>query len=578
MVFKSNDPPGAVTQTQMVSLMEAAGDAVFRLNKAGEIMYASKRAVELVGRSDTLAGLQLSDLLLLSDRLAIAVALSQACESQQPVRLNVRVTARATVLWFELQLMAYVTEKSDTELLAVGRDVSSQHATEERLRHMATHDALTGLPNRSLLSDRIRMAIAQARRNGVGFAVLALDLDGFKKVNDALGHPVGDALLRVAGDRLRVALRDADTLARVGGDEFVVVLPGVTQEAEVQLIAKRMISSLQLPFEINGHTLYVGSSIGAAVYPDHGDSEVKLLAHADTAMYRAKETGKARCVIYNPQKFNAPEHDVSMEAAMFEAVRNGEFLLYYQPIVNARSRQIMGFEALMRWVRPDSGLVSPVQFIPMAESNGLINLLGSWALKAACVQLKRFEEVARRELYVSVNVSPRQFRNDQFITMVEEAIQLAGIRANQLLLEITEGILMSDPEHAENVLSQINARKVRVAIDDFGTGYSSLSYLKRFPIDALKIDRAFIKDLPESVKDAAICNVVMSLARHLKLATVAEGVENERQLQFLSEQGCTFIQGFHTGRPLPPEEAIKLLQAGGGDMALPATLPSYASS
>jgi diguanylate cyclase (GGDEF)-like protein/PAS domain S-box-containing protein len=578
MVYKSNDPPGAVPQTQMVSLMEAAGDAVFRISKAGEILYASKRALELVGRSDTLAGLQLSDLLLLSDRLAIAVALSQACESQQPVRLNVRVTARATVLWFELQLMAYVTETGDAELLAVGRDVSSQHATEERLRHMATHDALTGLPNRSLLSDRVRMAIAQARRNGVGFAVLALDLDGFKKVNDALGHPVGDALLRVAGDRLRVALRDADTLARVGGDEFVVVLPGVTQQAEVQLIAKRMISSLQLPFEINGHTLYVGSSIGAAVYPDHGDSEVKLLAHADTAMYRAKETGKARCVIFNPQKFNAPEHDVSMEAAMFEAVRNGEFLLYYQPIVNARSRQIMGFEALMRWVRPDSGLVSPVQFIPMAESNGLINLLGSWALKAACVQLKRFQEVARRELYVSVNVSPRQFRNDQFITMVEEAIQLGGIQANQLLLEITEGILMSDPEHAENILTQINSRKVRVAIDDFGTGYSSLSYLKRFPIDALKIDRAFIKDLPESVKDAAICNVVMSLARHLKLATVAEGVENERQLQFLSDQGCTFIQGFHTGRPLPPDEAIKLLQVGGGDMTLPATLPSYAST
>jgi diguanylate cyclase (GGDEF)-like protein/PAS domain S-box-containing protein len=577
MVPKSNDSPGAVTQTQLISLMEAAGDAVFQVNKSGEILYASKRALELVGRGDSLIGLQLSDLLLLSDRLAIAVALNQACGSQQPVRLNVRVTARATVLWFELQLTAYVTETGDIELLAVGRDVSSQHATEERLRHMATHDALTGLPNRSLLSDRIRMAIAQARRNGAGFAVLALDLDGFKKVNDALGHPVGDALLRVAGDRLRVALRDADTLARVGGDEFVVVLPNVMQESEVQLIARRMISSLQLPFEINGHMLYVGSSIGAAIYPDHGDSEVKLLAHADTAMYRAKETGKARCVIYNPQEFNAPEHDVSMEAAMFEGVRNGEFLLYYQPIVDARSREIVGFEALMRWVRPESGLVSPVQFIPMAESNGLINLLGSWALKAACVQLKRFEEVAGRQLYVSVNVSPRQFRNDHFITMVEEAVQLSDIRPDQLLLEITEGILMSDPEHAENLLAQINERKVRVAIDDFGTGYSSLSYLKRFPIDALKIDRAFIKDLPESVKDMAICNVVMSLARHLKLATVAEGVENERQLQFLAEQGCTLVQGFHTGRPLPPEEAVKLLQAGGKDMALPATLPSYAA-
>jgi diguanylate cyclase (GGDEF)-like protein/PAS domain S-box-containing protein len=404
MVYKSNDPPGAVPQTQMVSLMEAAGDAVFRISKAGEILYASKRALELVGRSDTLAGLQLSDLLLLSDRLAIAVALSQACESQQPVRLNVRVTARATVLWFELQLMAYVTETGDAELLAVGRDVSSQHATEERLRHMATHDALTGLPNRSLLSDRVRMAIAQARRNGVGFAVLALDLDGFKKVNEALGHPVGDALLRVAGDRLRVALRDADTLARVGGDEFVVVLPGVTQQAEVQLIAKRMISSLQLPFEINGHTLYVGSSIGAAVYPDHGDSEVKLLAHADTAMYRAKETGKARCVIFNPQKFNAPEHDVSMEAAMFEAVRNGEFLLYYQPIVNARSRQIMGFEALMRWVRPDSGLVSPPHQparILGAQSGlrAIEALPGSRAARALCVGQRQPAAVPQRSVH-----------------------------------------------------------------------------------------------------------------------------------------------------------------------------------
>jgi len=577
MASNSSDPPGPVTQAQVASLMEAAGDAVFRVSKSGQVLYASKRALELVGRGDALIGKPLSELMLLSDRLAIAVALSQAVESLQPVKLNVRVTARATVLWFELQMMAYLGDKAETEILAVGRDVSSQHATEERLRHMATHDALTGLPNRSLLSDRIRMAIAQSRRSGTGFAILALDLDGFKKVNDALGHPVGDALLRVAGDRLRVALRDADTLARVGGDEFVVVLPGVMQETEVQLIARRMISSLQLPFEINGHTLYVGSSIGAAIYPEHGDSEVKLLAHADTAMYRAKETGKARCVVYDPQRFNLPEHDVSMEAAMFEAVRNGEFLLYYQPIVNAFTRQIVGFEALMRWVRPESGLVSPVQFIPMAESNGLINLLGAWALKAACVQLKRFEEVVKRPLYISVNVSPRQFRHEQFIAMVDDALKLSGIQGEQLLLEITEGILMSDPEHAEELLTEISKRKVRVAIDDFGTGYSSLNYLKRFPIDALKIDRAFIKDLPESVKDTAICNVVMSLARHLKLSTVAEGVENERQMQYLAEQGCTFIQGFHTGRPLPPDEALTLLQTGAAGANHPATLHSFAA-
>ena len=444
-------------------------------------------------------------------------------------------------------------------MLAVVRDISAEQATEQRLQHLTTHDALTGLPNRSLLADRLRMALAQARRTGIRFSVLLLDLDGFKKVNDALGHTVGDRLLQIASVRLRDGLRDVDTLARVGGDEFVAILPGAVEEEEIQIVARRMISAIQLPFEIEPHVLYVSASMGAATYPTHGDDEVKLLAHADTAMNRAKETGKSRCVVYSHQKFTQPEHDVSIEAAMFEAVRNGEFLLHYQPIVDARSRQIMGFEALMRWRHPTLGLVSPMQFIPMAEGNGLINLLGAWVLKAACVQIKHFERAAGRDLYVSVNVSPRQFRNERFLDLMDDAIAFSGLRGEQLLLEITEGILMSDPEHAEALLHSITARKVRIAIDDFGTGYSSLAYLKRFPISVLKIDRVFIKDLPESVKDAAICNVVLSLADHLSLATVAEGVENEEQLAFLAKQGCNLIQGYLTGYPLLPDAALEAL-------------------
>ncbi|HEY0847391.1 MAG TPA: EAL domain-containing protein [Noviherbaspirillum sp.] len=556
------DRPELVAQTQVASLLEAAGDAVFQLNKDGVILHASRRATDLISPGGDLVGQSLSNLVLAADRPAIDMAVSQAIDAPQPSKANVRIKTLTQALWIELQVSAYATEQGDTELLAVGRDISSQQATEERLRHMATHDSLTGLPNRSLLSDRIRMAIAHARRTGRGFAVLALDLDGFKKVNDALGHPIGDALLRVAAMRLSETLRDVDTLARVGGDEFVAVLPGAVTDAEIQIIGRRMISTVQLPFEIQGHTLYVGTSIGAAVFPDHGDSEVKLLAHADTAMYRAKETGKARCVVYSHEKFTQPEHDVSMEAAMFQAVRDGEFLLHYQPIVDARSRQIMGFEALMRWQHPGLGMVSPAQFIPMAESNGLINLLGAWALKAACVQVRRFQEAAGRPLYVSVNVSPRQFRNDQFLDIMDEAIQLSGLDGQQLLLEITEGILMSDPEHAETLLTAMTSRNVRIAIDDFGTGYSSLAYLKRFPIATLKIDRAFIKDLPASVKDVAICNVVLSLASHLNLTTVAEGVENEEQLQFLAAHGCGLIQGYLTGRPLLPEQAIELLKSG----------------
>jgi EAL domain-containing protein (putative c-di-GMP-specific phosphodiesterase class I) len=322
-----------------------------------------------------------------------------------------------------------------------------------------------------------------------------------------------------------------------------------------------MISSIQQPFDIQGHALYVSTSIGVATFPDHSDNEVKLLAHADTALYRAKETGKARYVLYDPQTFTKPVHDISIEAAMFEAVKNGEFLLHYQPVVDACTRRIMGFEALMRWMHPELGLVPPIDFIPMAENNGLINLLGAWVLKAACVQIKRFEEATGRHLHISVNVSPRQFRNDQFLNSLDDALALSGLQGNQLLLEITEGILMSDPEHAEVLLTKIAARDVRIAIDDFGTGYSSLAYLKRFPINTLKIDHAFVKDLPHSIKDAAICDVVISLANHLNLTTVAEGVEDEQQLQFLAARNCTFIQGFHTGRPMLPEAAMAVLLA-----------------
>ena len=541
--------------------MEVAGDVVLRLNTRGDILFASTRAADALGHDIQLLGRNLFEMVRLSDRHAIEAAFRQTLQSLEVTRVSVRMSTQAAILWLELQMIAYSTETTELEIVVVGRDISNQQKTEERLLHMATHDELTNLPNRTLLADRLKMTIAQSRRTNIGFTVIALDFDGFKKVNDALGHPVGDALLRIAAKRLRETLRDVDTLARVGGDEFVAVLPGAVDEVEIQNVARRMISAIQLPFEINGNALYVSTSIGAAVYPVHGDSEVKLLAHADTAMYRAKETGKARCIIYNEAVFNDVEHDVSMEAAMFEAVRNGEFLLRYQPIVDARTRQIMGFEALMRWMRPDIGLVPPSQFIPMAEDNGLINLLGAWALKSACVQLKRFEEIAGRKLYVSVNVSPRQFRNDQFLKMMDDALTLSGVKGDQLLLEITEGILMSDPEHAEQVLTQIVSRGVRIAIDDFGTGYSSLVYLKRFPIAALKIDRAFIKDLPNSVKDAAICNVILSLASHLSLLTVAEGVENEQQLEFLLKQGCSLIQGFHTGFPELPDTLIDMLKA-----------------
>ncbi|PHV35617.1 bifunctional diguanylate cyclase/phosphodiesterase [Janthinobacterium sp. BJB304] len=542
---------------ELDNLMEEAGDVVFRLDTDGLILFASKRAATLFGAPSGLSGHLLLPLATEASRAALQAALEDALE--EPGRLEVRLQTPDQEIWFELRLSSYMNAAGVAELLVVGRDTSAQHNTEERLRHMATHDALTGLPNRLLLSDRIRMVIAQAARSGQGFSVATIGLDGFKKVNDGLGHPVGDAVLRLAAARLRKTLRDSDTLARVGGDEFVAVLPGSATDAQIKLVTGRLLATLQAPFEVDGHTIYVGASVGVSIYPLHAEDEVRLVALADAAMSRAKETGKARCLVYSPRLNGPSEHDISLEAAMFHAVREGEFLLFYQPIVDAHTRQIQGFETLMRWKHPTLGLVPPVRFIPIAEANGLINLLGAWALKAACVQLKQFQEVAKRPLYISVNISPRQFRNDKFLDVLDEAIAFSGLSGKHLVLEITEGTLMIDPVHAETILVKMTERRARIAIDDFGTGYSSLAYLKRFPISVLKIDRTFIKDLPESSKDAAICNTILDLAKHLNLSVVAEGVETEEQMHFIESRGCQYVQGYLTGKPMPAHAALSAL-------------------
>jgi len=541
--------------------MEAVGDIAFRIDPSGLIRHASRRGQRLLGAIGEMRSTMLPTLAVEIDQPALRNAIVDATARAEPVLVEVRLrmgdASAERDTWFELRISLL---DNGPELLAVGRDMSAQRATEQRLRHMATHDALTELPNRLLLSDRIRMVIANARRSGQGFSVATIGLDGFKKVNDGLGHPVGDAVLRMAAGRLRKTLRDSDTLARVGGDEFVAVLPGTYNEAQIKLVTGRLLAALQSPFEIDSHTVYLGASIGVSVYPEHAEDEVRLVALADSAMSRAKETGKARTVTYSARESGPPQHDISLEAAMFQAVREGEFLLYYQPIVSSRTRRIEGFETLMRWKHPTLGMVPPVRFIPIAETNGLINMLGAWALKSALVQIRQFEEVARRDLYISVNISPRQFRNDRFLSVLDDALAFSGTPGDKLVLEITEGTLMVDPAHAESILGKMAERRARIAIDDFGTGYSSLAYLKRFPISVLKIDRAFIKDLPESSKDAAICNAVLDLAKHLDLSVVAEGVETDEQLAYVESRGCDYVQGYLTGKPMSAHVAMAALK------------------
>jgi diguanylate cyclase (GGDEF)-like protein len=542
------------------SLVEAAGDVVFRITPAGLVRFASQRAVRLIAAGYPLYGTTIVSLCFDADQAALRTALADARADGAPVLVQARLRAGENEVWHELRITHWNGGGDDGTLLVIGRDMSAQRATEERLRHLATHDGLTELPNRLLLSDRIRMVIAGARRSGQGFSVATIGLDGFKKVNDGVGHPVGDEVLRVAAARLRRTLRDSDTLARVGGDEFVAVLPGTSCEAQIKLVTGRLMAALQSPFEVDGHTIYLSASVGVSIYPQHAEDEVRLVALADAALSRAKETGKARAVIYSQRESGPPQHDISLEAAMFNAVREGEFMLYYQPIVGARSRIIEGFETLMRWKHPTLGMVPPVRFIPIAETNGLINLLGAWALKAACVQIRQFSEVAKRELYISVNISPRQFRNDKFLEVLDDALAFSGTPGRQLVLEITEGTLMVDPVHAESILVKMTEREARIAIDDFGTGYSSLAYLRRFPISVLKVDRAFIKDLPDSSKDAAISNAVLDLAKHMNLSVVAEGVETEQQLTWLDERGCHYVQGYLTGKPMPANVALAALK------------------
>jgi diguanylate cyclase (GGDEF)-like protein/PAS domain S-box-containing protein len=551
----NQEPPAA----GLDSLMEAAGDMVFRLTPSGLIRFASRGASRVLGAERDLRGSAFVALFAETDQSAVRNALVQAHDATGAALVEARLKAPGHDTWFELRIAPW-NGGDDATLLVIGRDMTVQHATEERLRHLATHDGLTELPNRLLLSDRLRMVIANARRSGQGFAVATLGLDGFKKVNDGLGHAVGDKVLRMAAARLRRTLRDSDTLARAGGDEFVTVLPGTASAAQIKLVTGRLLAAMQAPFEIDSHTIYLGASIGVSIYPEHAEDEGRLVALADAALSRAKETGKARCVLYSVRESGPPEHDISLEAAMFNAVREGEFLLYYQPIVSARSRTIEGFETLMRWKHPTLGMVPPVRFIPIAETNGLINLLGAWALKAACVQIRQFSEVAGRELYISVNISPRQFRNDKFLEVLDDALAFSGTPGRQLVLEITEGTLMVDPAHAEAILGKMAEREARIAIDDFGTGYSSLAYLRRFPISVLKLDRAFIKDLPAHGKDAAISNAVLDLAKHMDLSVVAEGVETEAQLAWLDERGCHYVQGYLTGKPMPAHVALAALK------------------
>jgi len=463
--------------------------------------------------------------------------------------------------WVSAVYRPYVDDETGeiAGVIALIRDITQRKAAEQQIEYQAYHDALTGLANRRLFQEHLSLALALAQRREKTVAVLFLDLDHFKVVNDSLGHSVGDSLLQQVATRLKNAVREGDTVARVGGDEFTIVLQELTEPQDAAIVAQKVLRTIAAPMDVDGHRLLVTTSIGITLFPTDGEDAETLLRNADAAMYRAKAEGRNTYQMSTRELSRTTQERMTVESGLHLALEAGEFQLMYQPQIDVESTQVVGMEALLRWRHPQRGLILPDEFIRVAEERGLILAIGDWVLRQACLDVRRFHERGLPHFRVAVNLSARQFRDPSLASTVESALRDSGVPAETLELEITETMAMENVHLTMATLELFRRAGVNIAIDDFGTGHSSLSYLKRFPIDALKIDRSFVSDLPESFEDAAIVSSVIQLANGLGMRVVAEGVEKSEQLDFLREAGCREVQGFYFSYPAPVDQLLTLI-------------------
>lgn len=548
---------------QAAVVFEAASDSILVLDAERRIRMAN-------GAFTRISGYSASDVMAKPPRLLFS--------SKQPAELYEHIFAQVQKnqvwqgeIWTRKkdgtiypQWMSINAVRSDTgqivEYVLIASDITERKQAEERLNYQANYDALTDLPNRSLFVDRLRQSMSRARREGTNLALLFIDLDRFKNINDSMGHSAGDKLLIAVAEALRSCVRESDTIARFGGDEFAVILSPIYGAKNAGTVAQTLLKVLARPVSIDGYECLVGGSIGISVFPGDGDTPEDLIRNADAAMYRAKDSGRNTYEFFTAEMQQQALARIGMERDLRYAVERQEFALHFQPQLGLHDNNIIGMEVLVRWESGTRGMVSPADFISLAEENGQIMALGEWVLKEACRQYVQWHKAGIAPSYIAVNVSGRQFRSAQFPKLVQAILAETQMPAASLELELTESFLMEDEEHVMRTLGELRAMGVALSIDDFGTGYSSLSYLKRFPISTLKIDRSFVRDIPGDEEDVAIVSAIIRMAHALKLSVVAEGVETAEQQRFLHELGCHIIQGFYYSRPLNVGQCSDFLQ------------------
>jgi diguanylate cyclase (GGDEF)-like protein/PAS domain S-box-containing protein len=550
--------------------LNSIGDAVLCTDSSGNVTYLNIVAEKMTGWSlKEASGRPLADVFQIIDGVTRQPArnpLDMAVEQNKTVGLTANcILIRRDGHESAIEDSAAPIHDRDghgTGAVIVFHDVSAARSMSLQMTHSAHHDFLTDLPNRMLLNDRLTHAIASANRYHQKLAVLFLDLDGFKHINDSLGHAIGDKLLKAMGERLPASVRKSDTVSRLGGDEFVVVLSSIERSEDAALSATKIIAVAIAPYSIDQHDLHVSVSVGISIYPDDGVEAEALIQNADNAMYHAKEHGSNNYRFFQEDMNVQAVRRQALEASLRRALERHEFELHYQPKIDLKSGKITGVEALIRWRHPERGLIPPAEFIPIAESCGLIVPIGRWVLAEACTQAREWQSAGLPEIPVAVNISSVEFRDKNFLENLRATLNETGLEPCHLELELTESVLMQHVESTAFVLGELRAMGVHLAVDDFGTGYSSLSYLSQFPINSLKIDKLFVQGITSERDDAPIISAVINMGRSLMQRVIAEGVETREQLAFLQSRGCDEGQGYYFSHPVVAEQFAKMLETG----------------